>query len=109
MFHTDVNLDTTSPWNYALMLDEGHPMHFNPSPMGPNAELPFNISGYFATITASARQLPGWVEGTNAAEEPPRSPIECKTVKGGCGQETTVTLVPYGATNLRMSGLPWLA
>jgi len=107
--NTDVNLDSTSEWNYALMLDDGHPMTFNPSPTGPNTALPFNISGYFATITASARQLPAWVEATNAAEEPPHSPVDCNVISGGCGKETTVILVPYGATNLRMSGLPWIA
>jgi hypothetical protein len=69
--------------------------------------VPFNTSNYFATISASARLLPGWTEETNAAKEPEPSPIDCGAVAGGCGPVVDVELVPYGATNLRMSGLPW--
>ena len=106
--NTDVNLETQSVWNYGLLLDDAHPLQFVQNPAGPNQHLPFNVSNYFAVIRASAKALPGWVEKVNAAEEPPASPVNCATVEGGCGTETQVTLVPYGSTNLRMSGLPWI-
>jgi len=106
--NTDVNLETLSPWNMALMLDDAHPLEFVANPGGPNRILPFNITNYFAVIKASAKPLPGWVEKINAAPEPPASPIDCSSVEGGCGPEVKVTLVPYGSTNLRMSGFPWL-
>jgi len=104
--NTDVNLDNSTQWNYALMLDDAHPMTFVPA--GMNRALPFNTSNYFAVIKASAKQLPLWREETNAAAEPPASPVDCSKITGGCGAETQVTLVPYGSTNLRMSGLPWI-
>jgi hypothetical protein len=107
--NTDVNLEATAAWNYGLLLDDDHPLRFVASPGGPNKELPFNVSNYFAVIKASARALPGWIERVNAAEEPPASPVDCASVAGGCGDVTEVTLVPYGSTNLRMSGLPWFA
>jgi hypothetical protein len=106
--NTDVNLESPAPWNYALLLDDAHPLQYVKSSLGPNKAIPFNTSNYFATIQASARALPGWLEKTNAADEPPASPLDCKKVDGGCGPEVKVTLVPYGSTNLRMSGLPWI-
>jgi len=106
--NTDVNLDNSTQWNYALLLDDAHPMKFMPAAAGLNREIPFNTSNYFAVIQATAKQLPGWHEESNAAAEPPASPVDCSVLAGGCGEETQVTLVPYGSTNLRMSGLPWI-
>jgi len=106
--NTDVNLDNSTQWNYALVLDDAHPMKFMPAAAGLNREIPFNTSNYFAVIQATAKQLPGWHEESNAAAEPPASPVDCSVLAGGCGEETQVTLVPYGSTNLRMSGLPWI-
>lgn len=107
--NTDVNLDSSAPWNYALLLDDAHPLTFHPAAAGPNRALPFNTSKWFASISATARQLPAWKEETNAAAEPPTSPVDCASIAGGCSDEVVITLVPYGATNLRMSGLPWIA
>jgi hypothetical protein len=106
--NTDVNIESPSPWNYALVLDAAHPLEYVKSELGPNRILPFNTSNYFATIQATARALPGWLEKTNAADEPPASPLDCSKLDGGCGSPVKVTLVPYGSTNLRMSGLPWI-
>ena len=107
--NTDVDLDSAAPWNYALVLDDvNHPLQFHPSSEGPNRALPFNTSKWLATISATARLLPSWQEESNAAAEPPASPIDCSNVEGGCGAEATISLAPYGATNLRMSGLPWI-
>ena len=69
---------------------------------------PFNITGYPSTIKAQARQLPGWLEDRSAAAEPPVSPVDCGSLKGGCGAEVTVLLVPHGATDLRMAGFPYV-
>jgi hypothetical protein len=75
----------------------------------PAGDIPFNISNYPGVIRATARQLPGWGASHNAADEPPTSPIDCSSVKGGCGAATAVTLVPYGMTDLRMAALPWIS
>ena len=39
-----------------------------------------------------------------AADEPPPSPLDALDMGA---DETDVLLVPYGASNLRMAGLPW--
>ena len=101
--NTDVSFETDSEWNYAL--DLGSPLTFVPQG-GLNKALPFNTSNYFATIEATARRLPAWKEATNAAAEPPASPVDCTVLE--CGAPEKITLVPYGATNLRMAGLPWI-
>jgi hypothetical protein len=101
--NTDVSFETDSDWNWVL--DLGSPLTFVPQG-GLNKALPFNTSNYFATIEATGRKLPAWKEATNAANEPPASPVDCAAQ--GCGAPEKITLVPYGATNLRMAGLPWI-
>ena len=79
--------------------------------VGAPGAIPFNITNYPSVIKAKVVHLPGWVENNqSAANEPPSSPIDCKTVAGGCGPAPiTVLLVPHGATDLRIAGLPWIA
>lgn len=103
---TDLAMVTHTPWNYALDLDT--PMEFLPTSKGVNEELPFNTSNYFAVIRVAVRDLPGWVERHNGADEPPPSPVNCSSIEGGCGARVFVNMVPYGSTNLRMAGLPWI-
>ena len=111
----NVTLDVakTGAWNHALVLDAANPAkhmslvtHTAPGPV------PFDIQKYPLIIRAKARQVDGWgaMEGlTSFAAEPPASPIDCSKAAHGCAAEdVTVELVPYGATNLRLSGLPWV-
>ena len=44
--------------------------------------------------------------GAPSAAPPPQSPIDC-TVAGACGEVVVGTFVPFGATHLRMTELPW--
>jgi len=113
--NTDIDIKTQTPWNVALKLKGTGAMpstegltFVRSAGGGANCELPFNTSNYFGWITAPATTLPGWIEATNAASEPPPSPVDCAKVKGGCGASSTVVLVPYGATNLRVAALPWI-
>ena len=104
----DYDITTTSTWNYALQLDEAEPAStLKFSKMGSPGAIPFNISGYPSVIHAQVKQLPGWTEALQAAKEPPASPIDCAATPGGCGTTKTVLLVPHGATDLRIAGLPW--
>lgn len=112
--NTDLALRTTTPWNFALNLSSALSFYRNPDPF--NESLPFALSKYFGVIRATGVPLPGWNVSKQAAEEPPPSPINCSsdkmtmntTTRSRCGESTSLTLVPYGATNLRMSGFPWL-
>ena len=72
--------------------------------LGGPGKLPFDISNFPAVIHAKARAVPGWTSRHSAADEPPPSPLESSQLSAS---ETEVLLVPYGASNLRMAGLPW--
>lgn len=104
--NTDINLVTKSSWNY--LIDTASPLEYERLLPGA-ADVPFGISEFPGVIHATGRQLSSWVASKNAADEPPPSPIKCSTLPGGCGPPVKIKLVPYGATNLRMSGLPWTA
>ena len=67
---------------------------------------PFDHAKYPGIMHVTARKLANWAEKHLAAAEPPPSPVDCAEM--ACGPEETITLVPYGSTNIRMSGLPWV-
>ena len=71
--------------------------------LGAPGRLPFNISRFPSVIHAKAKAVPAWASSKSAADEPPPSPLDASRL----GDATDVLLVPYGASNLRMAGLPW--
>lgn len=106
--NTDLALRTATPWNIALNLSDGNALRFFPNPEAFNASLPFGLSKYFGVIQAQGLSLGSWNVSKQAAKEPPASPINCSSIQHACGPSMPLTLVPYGATNLRISGFPWL-
>ena len=106
--NTDLALRTVTPWKFALNLSDGNELRFFPNQEAFNASLPFGLSKYFGVIQAQGVSLGTWNVSKQAAEEPPPSPINCSSMQRHCGQSMPLTLVPYGATNLRMSGFPYL-
>ncbi len=100
--HADFEVRPTTPWNYALLMDETHPetsVTFQEQPVG---ERPFSPDGAGMTAQVKGRQLGNWGLAHNwAAEVPPgehqsRQPLE------------TLTLIPYGCTNIRVTEFPRL-
>ena len=70
----------------------------------------FNSSAPLMRIRAKAVALAKWGAAYGAATEPPPSPVDPEEVEGGGGAAymyAEVTLVPYGATELRMGAMPW--
>lgn len=91
----------TTPWNYALVLDEQHPercLEVQTSPVGAR---PFDPAHVPVRLTARGRRVPGWELRHGSAALPPHSPLDPGT------PEETVTLLPYGAARLRVAEMPW--
>jgi hypothetical protein len=113
---SDINVtiptNAAQPWNLALVTDPTDPdqsKYFTFAQSGPVPYPPFSSQDTPFTITAKARQVPSWGVVQGQPDAPPVSPVNCATVKGGCGNEITVTLVPFGATHIRLTELPYVA
>ena len=102
--NTDDNVTTDAAWNYAILLSERHPMAFVRARPGPGP-VPWNTSDAVGRVRFAVVRLNAWQEETNAAAEPPPSPLSCQV--HGCGEPGTAWLVPYGASDLRIAAFPW--
>lgn len=103
----DLEIGTPDAWNYAV--DLGTPPRFVHAPSeGWSLDNPFSTKQYPFYVEVCARRLRAWGywQGTNITENLPPSPVNC-SVDGACGAVTTLRLVPYGATNIRISVFPW--
>ena len=73
---------------------------------------PFADASPPVRITARVRLLPGWHHDPKFPQSPahpPASPVSCEGGDAACSEETTVELVPYGSTRLRVAAFPWIA
>lgn len=98
----DFEVYPTSPWNYALAVDPSNPdatVRFSEGPVG---ERPFSPEGAPVTATVPGRQVPTWDLEHHAASPPPPSPVASDAPL------ETLTLLPFGCTNLRVAELPIL-
>ena len=89
----------TTPWNYALCVDETTvttAVRFEQRPLGEN---PFRPDGAPVIAHTQGRRLPAWTLHHGAATPPP-SPARTDQ------PPEDLTLIPYGCANLRMTELP---
>ena len=100
--HADFEVRPTTPWNYALLMDEEDPsksVSFEEKPVG---ERPFSAEGAGVVARARGRRLPNWKLEHGWAGETPVSPV------GSSEPMEEVTLIPYGCAKLRISEFPKL-
>jgi len=100
--HPDHELHPTTPWNYALLLDDENPSASVTFEMRPVGDCPFSPDGAPVVARVTGRRLPGWDIAHNAAAPPPQSPVGPDT------SSEPLTLIPYGCTNLRVTEFPVL-
>jgi len=91
-----------TPWNYGLEVDDVIPeksLEFEKRAVG---DCPFSPDGAPVAATVQGRRVPEWRLDRNVAGPLPRSPVHSSE------PPETLTLIPYGCTNLRVSEFPKL-
>jgi hypothetical protein len=98
----DWEVHPTTPWAYALDLDQVAPETSLVVERRPIVGGPFSPETTPLLIRGQGRQLPGWGLERCSAAPPPASPVRSDAPL------EVVTLLPYGATGLRLGELPIL-
>ena len=107
--HGDFEVRPTTPWNYGLIgtADGIAGLRFAEQPIG---ERPFSPDGAGMSATARARRLPDWkIEHGWAGERSSSDRSWADPGRKATPQpEETITLIPYGCTNIRITEFPRL-
>lgn len=101
--HADWEVHPTTAWNYGLAVDPENPaasISMEERPVGP---LPLSPDGAPVVLSAKGRRIPEWKLIAGSAGPMPESPVRSTQT------EETVTLIPYGSTNLRLTLFPRVA
>jgi hypothetical protein len=98
----DWEVHPTTPWNYALEIDQARPERSVIFEERPIVSPVFTAESSPMVARVKGRRLPGWGIEKGAAAPPPGSPVE------GDERREELTLVPYGCTDLRITEFPTL-
>jgi hypothetical protein len=101
--HADWEIYPRSVWSIALDVDPGNPDLPVTVDQTPLVFSPFASVSAPVSVMVPGAEVTGWGIVHHAAEPVPSSPVT------GAAMRQDVTLVPYGATNLRIAEFPRLA
>ena len=96
----DWQIESTTPWNYGLIIDPANPDAAVATTTQKVSKVPFNTAAAPVVLKAKAKQIPAWKLADDQAGEIPKSPV--------VSEEPTVDveLIPYGSTRLRITEFP---
>lgn len=100
--HADWEVYPTTPWNYALKIDEEtleKDLSFESRTIG---TFPFSPDGAPISATVLGKLIPEWDLVNGSAAPVPESPVDSSE------PFEQLTLIPYGCTNLRITEFPIL-
>jgi hypothetical protein len=92
----------TTPWNYALSVDEAAPEKSIAVDEKPVGEAPFSSRRAPVRLTVKGRKLDKWRAEDGAANALPESPVSSDE------PEESIVLIPYAAAKLRITAFPQL-
>jgi hypothetical protein len=108
--HGDFEIRPTTPWNYGLVASQDGVagLRFEERPVG---EQPFSPEGAGMIAAATARRIPSWkIERGWAGELSPADAAWADPSRRSVSEsEESVTLIPYGCTNIRITEFPRLS
>jgi hypothetical protein len=90
------------PWAFAINISDTNPAEYLKMTQRAMGKYPFSELGSPYVVTAEGKPLEGWGVYFGAAEPPPVSPIS------STHPSQPLTLLPFGATKLRIAELPTL-
>ena len=90
-----------SPWHYALVIDKESPEDYFSVEVSDVSDVPFSSANPPVTLRSKAKRVENWGLENNSAGKLPISPVCLDT------EPENVTLIPYGATKLRIAQFPY--
>jgi Uncharacterized protein conserved in bacteria len=102
----DRAIESASPWNYALRLEEGGAVRVEGIERSalPASGFSFARDQAPLVVRVRGRRVPSWGMERNSAAVPPRSPLAEAALDP---TEERLDLVPYAFARLRVSQFPW--
>lgn len=96
----DWQIEPTTPWNYGLVIDPANPAASITTFTDRPGPVPYDTARPPVTLRVKGKAIPGWTLVNNSAGPTPLSPVTSEE------PETTLELIPYGSTRLRITEFP---